>query len=205
MGKKKTIYVYPTDTVWGIGASIYDEEATELINGIKKSPEQKPLSILYSDVERMQKDFLLDSLFNLEFIKTIMAMEVTLVIDLSLAQISIPSWISKGSSSVFVRCLGYDFLKKIIEDTGAPISTTSLNFSGDPPIKDFDGAKKFYSKIRASAKEVEIIFIDNADLKCSGQSSSIIRLGTDGLHFVREGKRVNEIKMACRLFSAKFL
>ncbi len=29
------VYIYPTDTVWGIGASIFSEEGTRLVRKIK--------------------------------------------------------------------------------------------------------------------------------------------------------------------------
>ena len=46
--KKGSIIVYPTDTVYGIGANIFDEKALLKVFSVKKRSKNKPLSICLS-------------------------------------------------------------------------------------------------------------------------------------------------------------
>ena len=49
--KKGSIIIYPTDTVYGIGANVFDEKAILKVFSIKKRPLNKPLSICVSKIE----------------------------------------------------------------------------------------------------------------------------------------------------------
>ena len=49
--KDGSIIIYPTDTVYGIGANVFDEKAILKIFSIKKRPLNKPLSICISRIE----------------------------------------------------------------------------------------------------------------------------------------------------------
>ena len=45
------IVLYPTDTVYGLGANIFDKKAVKRVFEIKQRSPLKPLSILVSDVD----------------------------------------------------------------------------------------------------------------------------------------------------------
>ena len=53
--KKGSIIIYPTDTVYGIGANVFDEEAILKVFNIKKRPLNKPLSICISRIEDIKQ------------------------------------------------------------------------------------------------------------------------------------------------------
>lgn len=48
---KGGVVLYPTDTVYGLGANIFDKSAVRRVFEIKQRSFLKPLSILVSDVE----------------------------------------------------------------------------------------------------------------------------------------------------------
>ena len=49
--KKGSIIIYPTDTVYGIGANVFDEKAILKVFSIKKRALNKPLScLLYTSI-----------------------------------------------------------------------------------------------------------------------------------------------------------
>ncbi len=65
------VILYPTDTVYGLGANIFNKEAVNRIYNIKKRSKDKPLSIcvscvenisLVADINEDQKNFILDYL-----------------------------------------------------------------------------------------------------------------------------------------------
>ena len=47
------VFVYPTSSVWGIGADIYSEEFVLKVLNIKNSNSKKPTSILFKDEEQL--------------------------------------------------------------------------------------------------------------------------------------------------------
>ena len=53
--KAGKIMVYPTDTVYGLGAVISNEAAVKRIRRIKKNPVSKPLSMAVSDIGEIKK------------------------------------------------------------------------------------------------------------------------------------------------------
>ena len=48
------IILYPTDTVYGLGANIFNNDAVERIYTIKKRDHSKPLSVLVQDIEGLE-------------------------------------------------------------------------------------------------------------------------------------------------------
>ena len=52
---KGDVIIFPTDTVYGIGAKITDIEALEKIYEIKKRPKDKRLAVLCASVSDIEK------------------------------------------------------------------------------------------------------------------------------------------------------
>ena len=50
-----TVFIYPTDTVWGIGGSIWSQDAYDKVCDIKGTGRGKPLSIIVSDEEMLNE------------------------------------------------------------------------------------------------------------------------------------------------------
>ena len=48
------IILYPTDTVYGLGANIFNNDAVKRIYEIKKRDPSKPLSVLVQDMESLE-------------------------------------------------------------------------------------------------------------------------------------------------------
>ena len=51
---KGGVILYPTDTVYGLGANIFNNEAVQRIYEIKKRDPSKPLSVLVQDTESLE-------------------------------------------------------------------------------------------------------------------------------------------------------
>lgn len=185
----ESVFIYPTDTVWGIGASIYSEDARNKIAAIKGSAENKPLSIMFADIKTLQKSFDLPSVISLTWLMEFFRLESTLGIPLTLSQISIPPWVTKESEFVSVRCLESKTMKDIAYALRAPFFTTSLNLTGAPPIVDYSSALAFQ---KTHAPQTPL-FGDATD-NLSGQSSTIVFLKDETFKIIRSGQKVFEIK-----------
>ena len=196
---KNKIFIYPTDTVWGIGASIDDKESTLQIHKIKGSQASKPLSVLFSSYEQLCRYIDLSSL-DQKKMKEIFKLESTLLFPKESFDQVIPSWIITGSDLVGIRCLEHPFYKKLTDLAGSPITTTSLNQTGMKTITDSDEAFDFYKKHCRSYN-----FEDDPEIIPSGASSTLCYIKADGVKIFRRGRQVDRILQLLDQLSFKTL
>jgi L-threonylcarbamoyladenylate synthase len=186
--KPDDVFIYPTDTVWGIGASIYSHEGYKKIARIKQTSEHKPLSVMFTNIKDLTNNFNLPKELNGEWLTKFFQMESTLGIPVVMAKIPIPEWVIAGSDVVSVRVLEHEILKVIHDDLLSPFFTTSLNITGTPPITEYAEAREFHVK---QAHLAHFYGDDKANL--SGHSSTIVFLRNNEFEIVRGGKRIDEI------------
>lgn len=117
------VVLYPTDTVYGLGANIFDNRAVRKIFEIKKRSFLKPLSILVSDKEAIG---LVARVSNSqrEIIDSYLPGPYTFILD---KQKIVPRVITSGSSYVGVRVPDCDIARNLAKLF--PITTTSANIS----------------------------------------------------------------------------
>lgn len=192
------IYIYPTDTVWGIGGNIFSKKAYKKINTIKRVQEAKPLSILFASIDDLFVYFDLKKLPDVDWLRKFFSFESTLAIPKKWSLKEIPSWITQKSPYVAIRCLEFDIIREIIKEVGDPITSTSLNLTGLPPIVDKEKALSFYN----SLGDKEVKFFNHPSMVCSGHSSSIVSYdGGGNFNFLRRGHFAKELEKHCGLLS----
>jgi L-threonylcarbamoyladenylate synthase len=192
------IFIYPTDTVWGIGGSIFSKEVYDRINKIKGVKGNKPVSVLFPNINLIKKYFMLPLEVSDEWLRIFFKFETTLGLPLSWHKGEIPSWVYQNSKIICVRCLEGSFYEDLTKDAGGPIITTSLNLSGAPPLASLDEIYSFKDKYVQDA-----LIKESFSFEISGHSSSIISVN-DSLefHILREGFRFENVKQHLRLLSA---
>ena len=127
--KSGKLIAFPTDTVYGIGADVFNEDAVRSIFAAKKRDMNKPLQVLIaqrSDLKSIAREQseILDRLAS-EFWPGPM----TLVM---LAKESFPRSVRCGRDTIGVRMPANPVALKLIETFGVPIAATSANISGFP-------------------------------------------------------------------------
>ncbi len=190
------IYIYPTDTVWGIGASIHSQEEHLEVHRIKGSDPEKPLSIIFKSFEQYVEYIKLPNKISKEWLQNLFLKEATLCLPIScIIEEKIPKWVYSDSQFIGTRLLNESWMQDICQE--GPITTTSLNSKGQSPIVDFKEAKEFKNKYIPTGK-----FIETSNKKLSGSSSTIISL-TDGnqVTVLRKGDLLNEVIKHCELLS----
>ena len=152
---KGKIFIYPTDTVYGIGCNALDEEAVEKIRKIKKRDE-KPFSVIAPSFEWVSDNLIID--VNLE---KYFPGAYTVILKKKdkkfLKEVS-------ASDTLGVRIPDSEFTKKI-QKAGFPFVTTSVNFSGEKPANNIQEISK------EILKQVDYI-IDMGEL--SGKPSTLV-------------------------------
>ncbi len=123
------IVAYPTDTVYGLGASIYNDEAIRKVFSIKSRPPDMPLPVLIAD----RRDVgLLTSWQSEEAIKLMDRFwpgGLTLIFwRLS----SLHSLVLAGGEKIGIRLPGHILTRELIQKAGQPITGTSANMHNKP-------------------------------------------------------------------------
>ena len=123
---------FPTDTVWGVLALMEDEAACKRIYEVKGRPEDKPLQVLVADLESALELVDLGPLEG-KFLRLAEAFwpgGLTVVVPGK----AIPPWISKDGS-VGLRMPDHALLRELLRRVGGHAAATSLNKSGEPPVR----------------------------------------------------------------------
>ena len=140
--KKGSIIVYPTDTVYGIGANIFDEKALLKVFSVKKRPKNKPLSICLSRVEDIEMVAHMD-VETEKIIRKILPGPFTLILK---KKNSVSSLLTAGSDRIGIRIPDSKVCTDLSRDF--PITSTSANISGyDVPESPEEVLKQLGSSV----------------------------------------------------------
>ncbi|MBM3247462.1 threonylcarbamoyl-AMP synthase [Candidatus Pacearchaeota archaeon] len=127
------IFIYPTDTIYGLGCDALNQEAVNKIKEIKFRDKDKPISIIAPNITWILENFEV----NEEEIKKYLPGPYTLL--LKKKNPIFLSWIS-NNDRIGVRIPNQEFCFKI-QETGVPFVTTSVNSSGEPFAKSIKEIK----------------------------------------------------------------
>lgn len=165
------VILYPTDTVYGLGANIFNRKAVKKVYNIKKRSYLKPVSLLVSSKDAIPL-VSKASLNQLYFIDKYLPGPYTFILKKSKI---VPRHLTSGSANVGVRVPKSEIacsLAKIF-----PITTTSANLSNKGTL---DTPEEILKQLGC---EVDLI-IDVGPLK-SGNPSTIIDLTGEEPVFVK--------------------
>jgi L-threonylcarbamoyladenylate synthase len=128
------LVIYPTDTLYGLGADAFSIEAIEKVYDAKKRDLAKPISIAVSDFEMLAAVSRIDTPMQ-EFIERFLPGPVTVVVP---AKKIIPDILTGGTGTIGIRIPAHGIARQVIEKFDAPITATSANLSGgkDPQTLD---------------------------------------------------------------------
>jgi L-threonylcarbamoyladenylate synthase len=122
------VIVYPTETVYGLGASILREDAILRVFRIKKRPPSMPIFVAVSSYEMLEKVAEIDD-EERDILERILPGPVSVLIRRTS---TVPDALTAGSPLVGIRFPEHDLAREIIDSCG-PITSTSANVTGSPP------------------------------------------------------------------------
>lgn len=162
---------FPTETVYGLGADVFNASAVEKIYEIKKRPTDKPMSIHIADVEQLQDLVAEISAEAQALIEQHWPGPVTLVFKKSQ---KVPNWVSRGLDTVGIRLPDHDLCRAFIRKTGTVIVGTSANISGADPCIDAQTTQKLFP---------ELYILDGGE--CREKRASRVLDTTDNMKILR--------------------
>ncbi len=167
--------MYPTETLYGIGALVSIENALKKIFEIKGRPYGKPIPVLIRDIK------MLDGIAEMNEIAYSIADKfwpgaLTLVLK---EKGNLPELITSGKGKVAVRISDNNFIKRLFNFIDVPITSTSANLSGEENILDFD-------YIRDTFKDKVDLIVDSGNLPPS-KGSTVVDVTVTPPQIIREG------------------
>jgi len=119
---KGKLFIYPTDTIYGIGCNAENKEAVEKIKHIKQRDKDKPFSIIAPSIEWVKENLIVDC-----NIDKYLPGPYTII--LKKKNPKFLEWVS-NKESLGVRIPAHEFTRKI-QEANVPFITTSVNLSGE--------------------------------------------------------------------------
>ena len=175
--KSGGLVVFPTETVYGLGADATNSEAAEAIFKAKGRPSDNPLIIHIAKPEDAEKYTVTCKLYY-KLAAAFMPGPLTVIME---AQDTVPKSTRASLPTVAVRCPENEIARSLIEEAGVPIAAPSANLSGTPSA--------------TSAKHVIDDMLGRVDMiidggECEfGLESTIVKIENSGeLTLLRPGK-----------------
>ncbi|MDY6775784.1 MAG: L-threonylcarbamoyladenylate synthase [Halobacteria archaeon] len=127
------VVLYPTETVYGLGADALSSDAVERVFEIKERRRSKPVSVAFGDTETV-REYTTPSDGAVSMIEDLLPGPVTVLVPKT---DTIPDVVTAGSEVVGIRIPDHDVALEIVDEFG-PITSTSANISGEPSAAGFE-------------------------------------------------------------------
>ena len=174
--KSGGIVVFPTETVYGIGANGLNENAVKRLYEAKQRPFNKPISLLVNSIDMINE--IAKDITELEYDLMRKFFPGPLTIILKKKDI-VPNIVTANSNTVGVRMPANETALKLIEYAGVPIATPSANISGKPSATNLKEVMENFGE------EVDY-YIDGGTSKI-GIASTIVQVIDEVPHVLRQG------------------
>ncbi len=169
------VVAIPTDTVYGIAASLAHPQALDRIFEIKGRPDRMPLPVLVSSVDALSHLVVLDNAV-IPLLDACWPGPLTVVLP---ASARVPERVLGPGHTIGVRIPNHPIAIEVIDKAGGAIACTSANRTGEDPGR--------------TATEVATSIGDRLDLILDsgrtpgGVSSTVVAIDGATLRFIREG------------------
>ena len=186
------LVAFPTDTVYGLGASSGIPHAVERIYKVKERSPSLALPLLMAEPSQIGDVASYVSPLAWRLVREFLPGALTIVLP-SLKSVS--SIITGGGKTVAVRIPAHPVAIALIKGVGMPIVGTSANLSGQPSALTAD---EVYSQL---SDKIDLV-IDGG--RCPGRESTIIDVTGEVPRVLREGAiSREELKRCVELFDGE--
>jgi len=170
------LIIYPTDTVYGIGCSLYNKSALERLYRLKKKSKFDPISIIVKNI-REASQYARISNNSFKILKHCLPGPFTFILP---ASREIPKIMLSKRKEVGIRIPNNEVCQAILEHFEYPIVNTSANIFTDELLNDPAEIQKHFDQ------HVDLML--DADWLPDAQESTVINLTGDEVSILRKGK-----------------
>ncbi|POG56769.1 L-threonylcarbamoyladenylate synthase [Haloferax marisrubri] len=171
--------VYPTETVYGMGADATNADAVERVFDIKGRDRDKPLSAGFPDVDAALAHVVADDREE-AFMRRFLPGPVTVVVE---RRDSLPDALVAGKDRVGVRVPDHELALDLFRAAGTPVTATSANRSGT-------GSITHPSQLSDEIRDAVAVVLDGGTTP--GTESTVVDPGRGVVH--RRGAMADDIE-----------
>ena len=183
--KRGGIVAFPTETVYGLGADVFDEIAVAKIFEAKQRPADNPLIAHIGSLDQIGE--LVSSVpdFARRFIDAFFPGPLTLVLERSAR---VPLIATAGLDTIGIRMPGNAEANEFLKLCGVPVAAPSANISGRPSPTTWEAVyEDLNSRIDCILQgEATIIGLESTVVDCTSDDPLILRAGAVSLESLRE-------------------
>jgi len=173
------VVVYPTETVYGLGADATDPDAVARVFDLKGRSREKPVSLGVPDISTAREYTHLTDL-EVAFVREFLPGPVTVVVERGDA---VPDVLTAGRDRVGVRIPDHDLALDLYERAGVPVTATSANLSGTGSVRRVEA-------LSAEIREGVAAILDGGETP--GGGSTVVDVSTGTIH--RRGANADAIE-----------
>ena len=178
--KNGGVGVVPTDTIYGLVGSAFFQKTVERVYKVKGRDLKKPLIILISSLEDLEKFGIeVDKKIKL-FLQKVWPGKVSVILPLVNSNFD---YLSRGSNSLAFRLPDNEKLISLLEKTG-PSVAPSANPEGLDPAGNIKKAKEYFG-------EKVDFYLDGGELK--SLSSTLVEIKGGEVKVLREGEDIKKV------------
>ncbi|MDR2827991.1 MAG: threonylcarbamoyl-AMP synthase [Acholeplasmatales bacterium] len=172
MNENNFVVAFPTDTVYGLGTTLYNKKGLERIYELKKRPLEAKIGVLVSDIKSASNICYVTNIARRLFDK--FKGDITIVLN---ARKKYKDFYLEENVGIRipVNNIALDIIKKY-----GPLKTTSVNIHGKPNLNSYNDV---YNEFKDS---IDLIYAEDGSISKSIPSTVII-LKNNKVNIIREG------------------
>jgi L-threonylcarbamoyladenylate synthase len=175
--KRGHVIVFPTETLYGLGADALNEAAVEKVFQLKGRASGNPISVLVANQEMLDTLIAKVPSTAQRLIDQYWPGPLTLVLP---GRKNISKYLCNSSGGVGVRISSQPIAASLVNGLGRPLTATSANPSGKEPARTLQEAKNYFGN------QVDV-FIEGGTL-ASQSGSTVVEVMEDSIRIIREGE-----------------
>jgi L-threonylcarbamoyladenylate synthase len=170
------IIVYPTETLYGIGANAWDVQAIERVRTLKQRAVARPILVLIANRETLGSLAARVSPAATRLMDAFWPGPLTLVFP---AAREVPAVLTQGKGTIGIRLSASPLCRRLVEICGCPLTSTSANPSGGTLLRSVP-------EIRTAFPTGVDLYLDAGPLQAE-LPSTVIDVSLDPPQLLREG------------------
>ncbi len=168
------VFIYPTDTIYGIGANPFNDEAVQRISMMKRRAVEKKYILLAGSIDIIMKYVRFVDERHIDFLHSLWPNPVTVVLPLNPANALLLE-----TETVAFRIPNQKFCRIMLQKIGMPLISTSVNRHDEQPLNDFSLIREQFGE------EVDAIFhttrinepVSSTVIDLTGMEPTLLRKG----------------------------
>jgi L-threonylcarbamoyladenylate synthase len=171
------VIVYPTETLYGLGADAFNNAAVERVSHLKGRDSHNPISVLVADREMLHNLVPEVPPVAEKLMAEFWPGPLTLVLP---ARRDIPKPLLNAAGGIGVRISSQPLASRLVAALRRPLTATSANPSGKQPARTVQQAKAYFSN---TVK----VFLDGGRMT-SKRGSTVVEVVGEAIKIIREGE-----------------